>query len=132
MPESGYRLGRGAPQYRYVPIGGPVVGELRSDPGSGDGQAVHILKDASVSRVIILRRRLGCVLSVLDGISMYGLTVSRDSELCVQWDAIVSAGPCGPLCSANLAIFPAVGLPLFGVHVRILYDVVVDFLHSLP
>ena len=42
---------------------------LRSDLGSGDGQAVHLFKDSSVSRVIILRRRLGCVLSVLDGIS---------------------------------------------------------------
>ena len=48
-----------------------------------------------------------------------------------QWDAIVSAGPCGPLCSANLAISPAVGLSSFGDHVRVLYDVVVDFLHKV-
>ena len=36
-----------------------------------------------------------------------------------------------PLCSANLAISPAVGLPFFGNHVRVLYDVVVDFLHKV-
>ena len=44
VPESGFRLGRGAAQFRYVPIGGPVVGKLRSDLGSGDGQAVHLLR----------------------------------------------------------------------------------------
>ena len=104
---------------------------LRSDLGSGDGQAVHLFKDSSVSRVIILRRRLGCVLSVLDGIFRDGLTLSRDLELSAQWGAIVSAGPCGPLCGANLAVSPAVGLSSFGDHVRVLYDVVVDFLHKV-
>ena len=123
-------MGRGAAQFKYVPTGGPVVGKLRSDLGSGDGQAVHLFKDASVSRVIVLRRRLGCVLSVLDGISKNGLTLSRDLELSVQWDAIVSGGPCGPLCGANLAFSPAVGFSFFGDHVRVLYDVVVDFLRT--
>ena len=28
VPESGFRLGRGAARFRYVPIGGPVVGKL--------------------------------------------------------------------------------------------------------
>ena len=37
--------------------------------------------------------RLGCVLSVLDGIFRNGLTLSRDLELSAQWDAVVSAGP---------------------------------------
>ena len=129
--EAGFRLGRGAAQFGHVSVGGPVVGKLRSHLGSGDGQTVHLFKDASVSRVIILRRRLGCVLSVLDGISRHGLTLSRDLELGVQWDATVAAGPCGPLCSANLAISPAVGLPFFGNHVRVLYDVVVDFMHKV-
>ena len=121
----------GLPEFRYVPIGGLVVGKLRSDLGSGDGQAVHLFKDSSVSRVIILRRRLGCVLSVLDGIFRDGLTLSRDLELSAQWDAVVSAGPCGPHCSANLAVSPAVGLSSFGDHVRVLYDVVVEFLHKV-
>ena len=66
VPESGFGLGRGAARFRYVPVGGPVVGKLRSDRGSGDGQAVHLFRDSSVSRIIILRRRLGCVLTVLD------------------------------------------------------------------
>ena len=61
-------------------------------------------------RISFLRRRLGCALSVLDGTFRNGLTLSRDLELGAQWDAIVSAGPCGLLCSANLAISPAVGL----------------------
>ena len=82
-----------------------MVGGLRSDLGPGDGHAVHLFKDSSVSRVTILRRRLGCVLSVLDGIFRNGLTLSRDLG-----GAIVSAGPCGPLCGANLAVSPAVGL----------------------
>ena len=131
VSESGFRLGRGAASFRYVSIGGPVVGKVRSDLGSADGQAVHLFKDSSVSRVIILRRRLGCVLSVLDGIYRNGLTLSRDLELSAQWDAVVSAGPCGPLCRANLAVSPAVGLSSFGDHVRVLYDVVVDFLHRV-
>ena len=126
-PESGFRLGRGAAQFRSVPKGGPGVGKLGPHLGSGDGQAVHLFKDASVSRVIILRRRLGCVLSALDGIFRNGLTLSRDLELGAHWDAIVSAGPCGPLCSAKLAVSPAIGLSSFGDHVRVLYDVVVDF-----
>ena len=87
-----------------------MVGMLRSDLGSGDGQSVHLFKDASVSRVILLRRRLGCVLSVLDGISRHGLTLSRCLELGAQWDAVVAAGPCGPLGSADLSISSAVGL----------------------
>ena len=58
VPETGFRLGRGAAQFRHVPVGGPVVGRLTSDLGSGDGQAVLLFKDASVSRVIVLRRRL--------------------------------------------------------------------------
>ena len=57
--------------------------------------------------------------------------MSRDLELSAQWDAVVSAGPCGPLCRANLAVSPAVGLSSFGDHVRVLYDVVVDFLHKV-
>ena len=88
-------------------------------------------KDASVSRVVVLQRRLGCVPSVLDGISKCGLTLSRDLELSVQWDAIVSAGPCGPFCSANLAISLAVGLPFFGDHVRVLCVAVADFLYKV-
>ena len=131
VSESGFRLGRGAASFRYVSIGGPVVRKVRSDLGSGDGQAVHLFKDSSVSRVIILRRRLGCVLSVLDGIYRNGLTLSRDLELSAQWDAVVSAGPCGPLCRANLDVSPAVGLSSFGDHVRVLYDIVVDFLHRV-
>ena len=122
---------RGAARFRYVPIGGLVVGKLRSDLGSGDGQAVHLFKDASVSRVTILRRRLGCVLSVLDGIFRNGLTLSRDLELGAQWGSNVSGGPCGLLCSANLAVSLAVGLSSCGDHVRVLYDVVVDFLHKV-
>ena len=37
----------------------------------------------------------------------------------------------GPLCRASLDISPAVGLSSFGDHVRVLYDVVVDFLHRV-
>ena len=70
-------------------VGGPVVGKLRSDLGSGDGQAVHLFKDSSVSGVIVLRRRLGCVLSVLDGIYRNGLTLSRDLELSAQIGRLV-------------------------------------------
>ena len=44
VSESGFRFGRGAASFRYVSIGGPVVGKVRSDLGSGDGQAVHLLK----------------------------------------------------------------------------------------
>ena len=89
------------------------------------------LKDASVSGVIVLRRRLGCVLLVLDGISEYGLTLSRDLELKCSVGCDCFCWSLWSLCSANLAISPAVGLPLFGVHVRVLYDVVVDFLHKV-
>ena len=131
VSESGFRLGRGVARFRYVSIGGPVVRKVRSDLGSGDGQAVHFFKDSSVSRVIVLRRRLGCVPSVLGGIYRNGLTLSRDLELSAQWDAVVSAGPCGPLCRANLDVSPAVGLSSFGDHVRVLHDVVVDFLHKV-
>ena len=67
---SSFRLGRGAAGFKTVSIGGPVVRKVRSDLGSGDGQAVHLFKYSSVSRVIVLRRRLGSVLSVLDGISL--------------------------------------------------------------
>ena len=128
---SSFRLGRGAAGFKTVSIGGPVVRKVRSDLGSGDGQAVHLFKDSSVSRVIVLRRRLGSVLSVLDGISRGGLTLSRDLELSAQWNAIVSAGPCGLLCRANFDVSPAVGLSSFGDHVRVLHDVVVDFLHKV-
>ena len=92
---------------------------------------IFFFKDSSVSRVIILRRRLGCVLSVLDGIFRGGLTLSRDLELAAQWGAVVSAGPCRPLCRANLDVSPAVGLSFFGDHVRVLYDIVVVFLHKV-
>ena len=36
-----------------------------------------------------------------------------------------------PFSSASLAISPAVGLPFFGGHVRVLYDAVGDFLHNV-
>ena len=36
-PEPGFRFGRGAARFSYVPDGGPLVGKLRSDLGSGDG-----------------------------------------------------------------------------------------------
>ena len=98
----------------FVPLSVLVALFLRLDFGWDAallGQAVHLFKVASVSRVLLLRRRLCCVLSVLDGISGHGLTLSRDLELGVQWDAVVAAGPCGPLCGAILAVSPAVGLP---------------------
>ena len=53
--------------------------------------------------------------------------MSRDLELSAQWGAIVSAGPRG----VNLAVSLAVGLSSFGDHVRVLYGVVVDFLHKV-
>ena len=52
------------------------------------------------------------VLSVLDGISRHGLALSSSSEL-------GAAGPCGPLSSADLSIFPSVGFPIFGDCVRV-------------
>ena len=107
-------------------FGGPLVGKLRSDLGSGDGQSVHLFKDASVSRVFLLRRRLGCVLSVLEGISRHGFSLSRSLELGAQWVAVVAAGPCGPLGSADLSISPAGGLLIFGS-----VDATVDFLHKV-
>ena len=108
-----------------------MVGGLRSDLGSGDGQAVHIFKDASVSRGIVLRRRLGCVLSVLDGISKNGLTLSRDLELSVQWDAIVSAGPCGPFVALTL-LFPLLLVFRFLVIMFVFcMMLLLDFLHKV-
>ena len=131
VPEAGFLLGRGAAQFRHVPVGGPVVGRLRSDLGSGDGQAVHLFKDASVSELSFYG--VGLAVFFLYCTVFLGMVL-----LClVTWslvfsgNAVVAAGPCGPLCSANLAVSPAVGLPSFGDHVRVLYDVVVDFLHKV-
>ena len=53
VPQAGLRLGRGAAQLRHVPCGGPMVGKLRSDLGSGDGQSVHLFKNASVAGVML-------------------------------------------------------------------------------
>ena len=85
IPEAGFRLGRGAALFWHVPISGPVGGRLRSDLGSGDGQAVHLFKDASVSRVILLRRRFGCVLFSI-GLYFLGMVL-----LClVIWSLVFS------------------------------------------
>ena len=85
--EAGFRLGGGAAQFRHVPVGGPVVGRLRSDLGSGDGHSVHLFKDASVSRVILLRRRLGCVFfrywTVFPGMVLLSLSL-------VAWSLVLS------------------------------------------
>ena len=99
MPTSGLRLGRGSAKFRMVALGGLVVVKLRSDiSGSEDGQSVHLYKDASVSGIIMQRRKLRCVLTVLDGIARHGPSRTRSLELAVQWNAVSSAGPCGPLC----------------------------------
>ena len=70
----------------------PVVRKLRSDiSGSEDGQSVHLYKDASVSGVIMQRRKLRCVLTVLDGLARHGPYRTRSLELAAQWNAVVIA-----------------------------------------
>ena len=63
--------------------------------------------------VILQRRQLRCVLVVLDSIARHGFSLTRSLEFGAQWDAVVVAGPCGPLCRADLAISPYLGLPAF-------------------
>ena len=94
------RLGRVSSQFRNVAVGGPVVGRLRADLSSGEGRSVHLLKDASVSGIILQRRRLVCVLSVLDGITGNGFSISRSLEFGDQWEAVV----CGLCKSLVLAL----------------------------
>ena len=70
----------------------------------------------------------------MDGISWYGLTLSlsRSFELGAQWDAVVAAGPCGPLGSADISISPLLlAFHFSGNYVRVLYDAAVDFLHGV-
>ena len=132
MPASGLRLGRGSAQFRMVALGGSVVGTLRYDiSGSDDAQWVHLYEDASVSGVTMQRRGLGCVLPVLDSIARHGPSHTRSLELAAQWNAVGSAGPCGPLSRADLAISPGMGLPVFGACVKPLYDSVVAFIHRV-
>ena len=50
-----YGLGVAA-QFKMVALSGPVVGKLRYDiSGSGDGQLVHLYRDALVSWVIMTK-----------------------------------------------------------------------------
>ena len=48
----------------------------------------------SVTRVVLQRRRLRCVLSVLDSAARDGLSDCCRLELGVQWGTVVAAGPC--------------------------------------
>ena len=132
MPSSGLRLGRGSAQFRMVALGGPVVGKLRYDIScSDDGQSVHLYEDGSVSGVIMQRRGLRCVLAILDSTVRHGPSHTSSPELAAQWNAVGGAGPCGPLCWADLAIPPGMGLPVFGACVKSMYDTVVAFLHQV-
>ena len=82
MPADSFRCGRGTARFKKVVVGGPVVGKLGADiTGFQDGQSVHLFQDASVSTVILLRRRLNFVLSVLDGISRNGISITRSRVL---------------------------------------------------
>ena len=120
---SGVRFGRGSAQFKKVASQGPFVGKNRAGTaGSDDGLSVHLHKDASVTGIILQSCRLKCVLSVLDGAAGHGLSDSRSLELGVQWRAVVAAGPCGPLCGADLAISPNISLSVFGACVRSLHD----------
>ena len=93
----------------------PSLGRLGlTFSGSEDGQWVHLYEDASVSGVIKQRRGLRCVLAILDSIARHGPSHTRSLEVAAQWNAVVIAGPCGPLCQAELAISPGMGLPVFG------------------
>ena len=129
-PES--RLGRGAAQFRCLPIGGPVVGRLRSDLGSGDVRLFIFLRILLFLGLSFFG--VGLVVSYLFWMVSLGMAL-----LClVIWSLLLSGMlssrlvlVVGPLCGANLAVSPAVGLSSFCDHVRVLCDVVVDFLHKV-
>ena len=62
-----------------------------------------------------------CVVTVLDGIAWHGPSATRSLEIAAQWNAVGIAGPCVPLCRADLAISPGMGLPVFGACVMSLF-----------
>ena len=97
------------------------LGKAEADvSNSVDGQPVHLFKDGSTSGLVVQRRRLRCVLVALDGVARHGISLARSLELGAQWDAVVRAGPCGPLCWSDVAISPDIGLPVCGRCVRVL------------
>ena len=70
-------------------------------------------------------------MSVLDGIARHGPSATRSLELAAQWSAVGIAGPCGPLCRADLAISPGMGLPVCGACVKAMFASVVHLLHRV-
>ena len=88
-------------------------------------------KVRSVAGLITQRRRLRSVLEVLDGIARNGMSLSRSLELEAQWGAVLAVGPQDPLCRADLAIDPDMGLLVFGACVRSLYSRLGEFLHGV-
>ena len=68
---------------------------------------------------------------MLDGIARNGISLSRGHELGAQWGALLGAGPQSPLCRADLAVDPDMGLPVFGTCVRSLHSRLSEFLHGV-
>lgn len=66
------------------------MGKLRADTsGSNDGQSVHLYQGASTASLVLQRRRLKCVLVVLDGVARHGISLARSLELGAPWGAVV-------------------------------------------
>ena len=81
--------------------------------------------------MVTLRSQLRSVLEILDGIARNGISLSRSLELGAQWGAVLASGPQGPLCRADLASGPDMGLPVFGACVRSLHSRLSEFLHAI-
>ena len=87
-------------RFRSTVLGGPVVGKACADfAGADDGQFVHLYQDRSIAGLVTRRRRLRCVLEVLDGITRNGISLTRCLGLGAQRGAVLAAGPQGPVCS---------------------------------
>ena len=88
-------------------------------------------RDSSVAPLLDMRRRLKAVMSVLDAMTRYGVSLSRSVELSGQWDRILAVGPWYPVTLDDLDAVQGLGIGDFhrvasGFHHRL-----GDFIHAV-
>ena len=132
IPSRGLVFGRGGALFRDVKLGGHKVRKARCNVSDAhDAADVFLHRDSSIAGLLDMRCRFRAVMSVLDAMIRYGISLARSVELTAQWDTILAVGPLYPVTLDDLGAVQGLGIGDFHRVVSDVHHRLSDFVHAV-
>ena len=132
IPSRGLVFGRGGALFRDFELSGHKVRKARGNTSDAhDAADVFLHRDSSIAGLLDMRRRFKAVMSVLDAMIRYGISLARSVELTAQWDTILAVGPLYPVTLDDLGAVQGLGIGDFHRVVSDVHHRLSDFVHAV-